>query len=194
MKIDNEVPQVRCSIRSFIIILKLILLVISFSANAQRYHSASRMIVIKTVPPQATLVVKSGINYRYLNGIYYKPYHTGFVVISPPIGIRVTVLPTGFVTVYAEGTAYFFAHNTYYVQKSPNVFEVVTKPSVLTASVVSTPVIKDQIIVSLPQGTDIVTINNHRYYKFGGTYYEKIILENGEDAYKIVGSSKSVGQ
>jgi len=52
----------------------------------------------------ATVVVnyRSGPFY-YHAGVWYRPARTGFVVVTPPIGIVVPILPPAYATIYTAG-------------------------------------------------------------------------------------------
>lgn len=161
---------------------------LSFTACAQRVVYSRNVTVVKTVPHGAAVVVHGGVSYRYVNGVYYRPYGTGFRVVTPPVGIHVNVLPVGFVSLTIAGNPYFCAGGVYYRQTGPNVYVVVQKPA---EAVVAIPangavVVQSDMVASLPQGTNLVTINNKRYYKVNDTYYEKVTSENGEVGYRVV--------
>lgn len=162
---------------------------ISFTACAQRTVYSRNVTVVRTVPRGATVVVHGGVSYRYVNGVYYRPYGTGFRIVTPPIGLQVSILPVGFTTVTFAGNPYFCAGGIYYRQTGPNLYVVVQKPA---EAVVSIPadvavVTQSDMVASLPQGTNLVTINKKRYYKVNDTYYEKVTSENGEVGYRLVG-------
>ena len=136
-------------------------------------------------------MVHGGVSYRYVNGLYYRPYASGFRIVTPPIGLRVSILPSGFNTVTLAGRPYFVAGGVYYLQSGPSVYIVVQKP--VESLVAENPpgeaanAIQHSMVASLPQGTSMVTINNKRYYKVNDTYYEKVTSENGEAGFVIVG-------
>lgn len=163
---------------------------LSFTACAQRVVSSRNVTVVRTVPRGAGVVVHGGVSYRHVNGVYYRPYGTGFRIVTPPVGIHVNVLPAGFVSLTIAGHPYFCAGGVYYMQTQPNVYIVVQKPA---ETVVVAPgqtdgavIVQSTMVASLPQGTTLVSINNRRYYKVNDTYYEKVTSENGEVGYRVV--------
>jgi Family of unknown function (DUF6515) len=169
-------------------------IILSFTACAQRVVYSQNVTIVRTVPYGAAIVVHGGISYRYVNGVYYRPYGTGFRIVTPPVGILVNVLPAGFVSVNIAGRPYFCAGGVYYMQTEPNVYVVVQKPA---EAIVTVPVKADgyvitqnTIVTTLPQGTILVNINNKRYYKVNDTYYEKVTTENGEISYRVVGKAQ----
>ena len=145
-----------------------IVLLIGLSSNLQAQR------IVRAVPRNNTVVVYSGVSYRYANGCYYKPHRSGFVVVMPPVGLRVRVLPVGYTNVVIGGRAYFYFGGVYYVQLQPNSYEIVEIP-------------KEASLVALPVGAETITISGKRYYKIDNTYYEKLISENGTERYVMVG-------
>lgn len=94
--------------------------------------------------------------------------------LPPPVGLRVRVLPVGYTHVVIGGRAYFYFGGVYYIQQYPNTYEVVEAP-------------KEAYLITLPVGTETITINGKRYYKTDNKYYEKLISENGTERYVLVG-------
>lgn len=162
-------------------VFAFIMLALTFNSCAQ-----TSVTVIRRPPAASRVVVYSGVRYHYHAGVYYKPYGNKYVVVRPPVGLFVSVLPVGYTTVTFGNVPYFVAGGVYYVRRSPNQYEVVEAPqkienqhsNELSASNVS----------SLPPGTQQVIINDKRYYKVNDTYYEKLISENGAESFVIVGN------
>ncbi|MFP2996490.1 DUF6515 family protein [Spongiivirga sp. MCCC 1A20706] len=99
----------------------------SLSLNAQRT-------VIKVYPKQGVVVKKvnnpkviihKGINYTIANGVWYKTRGSKFVVVRPPVGIRVKTLPIGYKIVKVRGKRYFTYKGIYY-KKRGRKYTVVT--------------------------------------------------------------------
>ena len=149
----------------------------------------SSVTVVRAAPPGGVLIVHGGVTYRYVNGVYYRPYGPGFTMVTPPIGIHVSVLPAGFTTVLVSGRTYFVCGGVYYVEVSPNVYEVIEKPAAVVVppgGTIAAPA-PATVVSSLPAGTQKVTINGRRYYKVNDVYYEKEVTENGETFYRVAG-------
>ncbi|MCU0975504.1 MAG: hypothetical protein MUC71_04235 [Steroidobacteraceae bacterium] len=69
-------------------------------------------------------------NYYYGGGIWYAPRGVGWVVVAPPIGVFVSLLPTYYSTVWFGGIPYYYANDAYYVYRErERVYEVVQPPS-----------------------------------------------------------------
>ncbi|OIQ81183.1 hypothetical protein GALL_370530 [mine drainage metagenome] len=61
-------------------------------------------------------------------GVWYEPTAGGYVVVRPPIGIVVPMLPPDYSTVFAAGVPYFYANDTYYAS-APGGYAVVNPPA-----------------------------------------------------------------
>jgi hypothetical protein len=67
--------------------------------------------------------------YYFSGGIWYAPRGPGFVVVSPPPGLVVSVLPPYYSTVWFGGVPYYYADNVYYAwQPDQNGYAVVEPP------------------------------------------------------------------
>ncbi|WP_051230339.1 DUF6515 family protein [Epilithonimonas caeni] len=130
--------------------------------------------IVRVVPRNNTVVVYSGVSYHYANGYFYKPHRSGYVVVTPPVGLRVRVLPVGYTNVVIGGRTYFYFGGVYYIQEQPNSYEIVEIP-------------KEAYLIALPAGVETITINGKRYYKMDNKYYEKLVSENGTERYVLVG-------
>jgi hypothetical protein len=83
----------------------------------------------------------------YSGGVFYAPRGPRFVVVGPPIGVFVPVLPGFYSTVYVGGFPYYYANDTYYVWRSrERAYEVVDAPSESSVST-STPAVASDIFV-----------------------------------------------
>jgi hypothetical protein len=67
--------------------------------------------------------------YYFHGGIWYAPRGPGFVVIRPPSGLVISVLPPYYSTVWFGGVPYYYADNVYYsYQPDQNGYAVVDPP------------------------------------------------------------------
>lgn len=97
-----------------------------FSHN---HYYANRGIVVNSVPVGGSWVVRGGGRYYYSGGVWYAARGPGFVVVGPPIGVFVPVLPPYYTTVWVGGLPYYYANDTYYVWRGdPSGYEVVDPP------------------------------------------------------------------
>jgi len=87
----------------------------------------SRGYYVHELPPGR--VVVGGGRYYYHGGVWYEPRGPGWVVVGPPVGVFVPVLPVAYTTVYFGGVPYYYANDAYY-QWVPdqNQYEVVAPP------------------------------------------------------------------
>ena len=94
-------------------------------------HSyVDRGVVVGAVPRGAQPVRYGGARYWYHGGVWYRPEGPGFLVIAPPVGIVVDVLPPYYAAVAAGGVQYYYANDTYYLFNSAaRGFQVVDPPA-----------------------------------------------------------------
>ena len=84
--------------------------------------------VFSTIPPGFGVVIHGGRRFYFSGGIWYRFDGPGrYVVIAPPFGVLVPVLPPYYTTIYVNGAPYYYANNTYYAQ-TPQGYMVVEPP------------------------------------------------------------------
>lgn len=119
--------------------------------------------VVFARPPRGNIIV----NYRdrryfYGGGIWYAPRGPRFVVIAPPIGAFVSVLPDFYTTVWFGGLPYFYANQTYYVwRERRGAYEVVEPPRDAEAASESPP--SDDLYIYPRNGQDSAQQARDRY-------------------------------
>jgi hypothetical protein len=69
-----------------------------------------------------------GSPYYYHGGAWYRPYGPRYVVVAPPFGIGVSVLPPFYTTLWFGGSPYYYADDTYYQYRPERREYVVTEP------------------------------------------------------------------
>jgi hypothetical protein len=68
--------------------------------------------------------------YYFHEGVWYAPGAGGFVVVRPPIGVEISVLPPYFSTIWVGGTPYYYANDVYYTwDPEQNGYVVVAPPA-----------------------------------------------------------------
>jgi hypothetical protein len=99
------------------------------SYNHNHYYT-SRGYVVRDIPRGRTVVVDRYHNrYFYSGGVWYQPRGPRFVVVGPPIGAFVSVLPGFYSTVWVGGFPYYYANDTYYAWRpAQREYEVVDPP------------------------------------------------------------------
>lgn len=97
-------------------------------------------VVVETVPHGA-IAVRDGANrYWFHGGVWYRPEHGHYVVIAPPIGVFVPVLPPFYTTLILGGIAYYYANDAYYVwREQEHQYEVVAPPKDVDNATVTPP-------------------------------------------------------
>jgi len=92
-----------------------------------------------------------GERYYFYDGAWYHHSHAGFVVIAPPFGLVVPVLPLYYTTIWVGGVPYYYAGGVYYVWRPAMQGYVVTELPA-ESSVVSQPQDSDQFYVYPKEG------------------------------------------
>lgn len=87
-----------------------------------------------TALPAGNIAVtfRSG-RFFFHSGVWFQPAGPGFVVVRPPVGIVVPVLPPAYTTVWAAGVPYYYANDVYYIEK-PGGYGVTAPPMEATAA------------------------------------------------------------
>lgn len=112
-------------------------------------------------------------NFYGNNGIYYRPYNSGYVRYMPYVGFRINVLPVGYVTInIGNRNPYYFYEGVYY-RPNRSYYEVIEAPI-------------GAIVYALPAGYERVNYDGEYLYEFGGVLYQKIYYR-GSRAYQVVG-------
>jgi hypothetical protein len=118
----------------------------------------------------------ANLTYNYYQGVWYAPYGGGYTVVSAPIGATVTTVPSQ--TVQVENNYYYYG-GTYY-EKEGDKYKVV-------------PPKAGTVVEHLPEGGEEVTVGDHKYVKFGETYYQPI-EKDGKQMYEVVEVREGEGQ
>lgn len=97
---------------------------------------------IEVLPSRHYVVRYHDDRYYFHAGTWYRPFRGRFVVVAPPIGIVVPILPAYYTTIWYQGVPYYYANNTYYIWDPARDGYVVTNPP---------PQVNDQDTTLLPQ-------------------------------------------
>jgi hypothetical protein len=98
--------------------------------DTRHYHNRSypaRGEYIGTLPRRSRVVVHAGIQYHYFGGIWYRPHHSRFIIVSPPIGAMVPFLPPYYTIIWIGGTPFYYANDIYYAHRGDR-YVVVAPP------------------------------------------------------------------
>jgi hypothetical protein len=109
------------------------------------HYYATRGAYYGAVPGRPYVV--GGGRYWYSGGVWYAPRGPGFVVIGPPVGVFIPVLPPYYTTLWVGGVPYYYANDTYYMWNTgQNGYEVVDPPSDPTLATTQAPPSEDLFI------------------------------------------------
>src|SRR5215467_9862248 len=96
--------------------------------NHNHYYT-TRGVEVARVPGRPYVVARGGVHYYYSGGVWYAPRGPSYVVVGPPVGVFVPVLPPFYTTVWFGGVPYYYANDTYYVwHDAQSGYEVVEPP------------------------------------------------------------------
>jgi hypothetical protein len=109
----------------------------------QRYHHdryyPPRGYVQRELPRGYMMFRHHGDRYFYRHGIWYRSSGLGFIVVTPPFGIVVPVLPPYYTTVWIGGIPYYYANGVYYVWQPVQQGYVITQPPAASSDAVPQP-------------------------------------------------------
>jgi len=111
-------------------------------------------------------------DFYYNSGVFYRKYNSNYVKVAPPVGLRIQVIPSGYIKVAVNNKNYFYFEGTFYL-RSGNEYIVETPPV-------------GAIVYALPADYEKVELNGEIYYEYNGILYERTHY-NGERAYQVVG-------
>lgn len=104
-------------------------------------------VYVKHLPSRHTTIHHGGRSYYSYNGIYYHRRSGGYVIVRPPVGLRVHRLPIGYISLQFGAAPYYYYYGTYYHwDPVQHVYIVVEKPSG-TSSVEQQSAEYDQIVL-----------------------------------------------
>jgi hypothetical protein len=95
--------------------------------NHDHYYP-QRGTYVRELPRGYSRSMYRGAPYFFHGGIWYRSNGPRYVVVRPPIGISVNILPPYYTTVYFGGLPYYYADDTYYRWYPEQHAYVVTEP------------------------------------------------------------------
>lgn len=125
-------------------------------------------------------VSHNGVDYAFRDGRYYLYRGGQYVVTTPPRGIRVAIIPAGFLTIMVRNLAYYYYGGAYYrLDVAQNTYEVVDPPM-------------GAIVPELPQyDVNAVVVNGKTYLEYDGILYKSVVTDEGVQ-YKVMGTLSDV--
>ncbi|MEM1260556.1 MAG: DUF6515 family protein [Bacteroidota bacterium] len=136
-------------------------------------HPVPNFRVVRTLPPTATVVTYGGLGYYYYGGLFYRYYNGAYVIVGPPVGITVNVLPKNHEEVIVGTDIYYYHQGSFYIKTGDKDYKIVQPPL-------------NAIVKDLPEEAEKVKIDGETYYQYNETLYKKIKTVGGK-AFKVVG-------
>lgn len=103
-----------------------------------RYHHdhyyPSQGYVLPVLPTHALSIGFGPDRFYFHAGVWFRPYNHRYLVVLPPVGIRVPVLPPGYATVWVGSVPYYYANGVYYATAPGAAYEVVNPPPGVSAT------------------------------------------------------------
>ncbi|WP_455211119.1 DUF6515 family protein [Kaarinaea lacus] len=84
---------------------------------------------VKVLPDRRHIIHYHNRDYFYISGVWYLSSGPGFVVVRPPLGVIVPILPPFYTTIWIGSIPYYYANDIYYVWRADlNGYEVTSPP------------------------------------------------------------------
>ncbi|MEW5771141.1 MAG: DUF6515 family protein [Pseudomonadota bacterium] len=115
-----------------------------------RYYPP-RGVVVDALPRDHVVVPYRDTRYYFHSGVWYRPSGVRFVVVAPPIGLSVSLLPPYYTTIWVGGVPYYYADGVYYLWRPVDRTYVVVDPP-NESEVVSLPPEPEQLFIYPKQG------------------------------------------
>lgn len=84
--------------------------------------------VVPTLPGGALAIEFHGGRYFFHGGVFFRPQGARFVVLPPPLGIIVPVLPPAYVTLWSARVPFYYANDVYYTAAPGGGYAVTAPP------------------------------------------------------------------
>ena len=136
-------------------------------------HLPRRNTIITSFSFPYQTIYFGGYNYRYCDGVYYRPYNNVFMVIAPPFGLYINILPFGYRRIFVNDYPYYYYNGTYYDEYEEESYRVVAPPV-------------GAIVESIPEGYETIVIDGETYYKVDNVQYKPVVQDNGEIWYQVI--------
>ena len=84
---------------------------------------------VRVLPEKRRPIHFHNHDYYYFGGVWYQPSGLDFIVIRPPLGIIVPILPSFYTTIWVGDIPYYYANGVYYQWRTDlSGYEVVDLP------------------------------------------------------------------
>lgn len=126
-----------------------------------RYYPP-RGLVFDHIPRNHVVVPYRDTKYYFHGGVWYRPSGPRFVVVAPPVGLSISLLPPYYTTVWVGGVPYYYADGVYYAWRPIERTYVVVDPPE-EKEVVALPPEPEQLFVYPKLGQSEQQQANDRY-------------------------------
>ena len=92
------------------------------------HYYPARGATLHVVPQGGARVYYHGSPYFFHAGAWYRPWGRRYVIVAPPIGIGIRVLPAFCTPLWFGGVRYYYADDTYYLWHPDTQEYIVTAP------------------------------------------------------------------
>ncbi len=106
--------------------------------HLNHYYPAHGEVVLG-LPAGAIAVRFHNERFFFHGGVWFRPSGPRFVVVAPPIGIVVPVLPPAYVTLWVAGVPYYYADGAYYTPAPGGYVVAAPPPNIESAPPPSAP-------------------------------------------------------
>ncbi|WP_157809627.1 DUF6515 family protein [Ulvibacter sp. MAR_2010_11] len=130
---------------------------------------APRVRVVATIPNNAVVITHGSIRYHYHAGVYYRYNNGSYIVVTPPLGIQINVLPKGYTQLVIGGINYYHYEGCYYIKTDLGQYATAKDPQA-----------QDAVVYTLPEVTEEITTDGKVYYESNGTLYKVVVTPEGK--------------
>jgi hypothetical protein len=78
------------------------------------HYYPARGYFVPTLPPGYVDLTFGGGHFFFRSGVWFRAEGPRFVVVRPPVGIRLGILPPSYSTIWLGGVPYYYANDIYY--------------------------------------------------------------------------------
>jgi len=100
--------------------------------------------------------------YFFFDGVWYRPAVSGFIVVTPPVGLTLSLLPPYYTTIWTNGVPYYYADGVYYRWLQEDRVYVVASPPSDDEAVEDSNIPKD-IFIYPKKGQSVEQQDTDRY-------------------------------
>lgn len=118
--------------------------------------------IFQSLPHNHHIVRHNGTRFYFHGGVWYRPSGPRFIVVTPPIGITVPILPPFYTTIWVSGVPYYYADGVYYRWLPTQRAYIVSQPPP-EAQVSTAPSEPEQLFIYPKQGQSDAQLSNDRY-------------------------------